>query len=421
MARIVMGTSPASATKGERARTANGRRPHALCEGRVRPAIVRPVMASVAGLLLFVGVISGLAPVVQAADRTGPFERLVFQTTAGKQRDLLATVLVEAEDGGLLAQSGDGALWPIDKPDLVSRQRTETPFAPETGHVVARGLLGERGAGWQVLETKHYVVCTQTHRRYAEWCAALFERLYFAFDNHWKQRGIELVEPEFPLVALIFEKEAGFLEYGRSLGHDLEGAVGFYDIKSNRIAFYDLTAGSTDGDLLRSMRAASQQVATIIHEATHQIAFNSGVNTRLADNPLWLTEGMAIYFESPDLSSEKGWKTIGLVNDLRLPLLKQSLAGGVRGRLETLISTDELFVSPETQPVAYAQAWGLTYYLVKTRGKEYVRYLETIRAKPRLEWDTPETRRADFQAAFGADLAQIERDWLKAMARLRSR
>jgi hypothetical protein len=416
-----MRVNPANAAEGQQTRAVNGVLRQTLSECKVFPLMVRPVVGWMVGMVLFVSVVLGVIPVVQAADRTGPFERLVFQTTVGKQRDLLATVLVEAEDGGLLAQSGDGALWPIDKPDLLSRAPTETPFAPESGHVVARGLLGERGAGWQVLETKHYVVCTQTHRRYAEWCAALFERLYFAFDNHWKQRGVALVEPEFPLVALIFEKEAGFLEYGRSLGHDLAGAVGFYDIKSNRIAFYDLAAGSTDGDLLRSMRAASRQVATIIHEATHQIAFNSGVNTRLADNPLWLTEGMAIYFESPDLSSEKGWKTIGLVNDLRLPLLKQSLAGGVRGRLETLISTDELFVSPETQPVAYAQAWGLTYYLVKTRGKEYVRYLETIRVKPRLEWDTPETRRADFQAAFGADLVQIERDWLKAMARLRSR
>ena len=48
---------------------------------------------------------------------------------------------------------------------------------------------------------------------------------------------------------------------------------------------------------------------TVIHEATHQIAFNCGLHTRYADNPLWLTEGMALYFETPDLRSRSGWRT----------------------------------------------------------------------------------------------------------------
>jgi hypothetical protein len=368
-----------------------------------------------------------LAPwcsVVMAADAPAvasqPLERIVIRPMEGEQRELLARILVVAEDGGLLAQTADGAIWPVDTPELVSREKTEGTFLPENGHAVARRLLGERGPGWQVFETKHYVVCTQSSRAYAEWCAALFERLFFAFENFWKQRDLPLVEPEFPLVALIFENEAAFIAYGRSLGHDLTGAVGFYDVKSNRIAFYDLVSGG-DRDIARQMQAATHQVATIIHEATHQIAFNSGLHTRLADNPLWLTEGMAMYFETPDLKTEKGWKTVGAVNELRLPELKRSLQAAGPGSLERLISSDELFTSPETQATAYAQAWGLSYHLIKTRGKDYARYLRVIGAKQRLEWDTPETRRADFKAAFGDDLSRFEKDWLKAMSRLRGK
>ena len=63
---------------------------------------------------------------------------------------------------------------------------------------------------------------------------------------------------------------------------------------------------------------AEQSVATIIHEATHQIAFNSGLQTRFADVPLWVSEGMAVFFETPDLQSAKGWRTIGAVNTTRL-------------------------------------------------------------------------------------------------------
>lgn len=351
-------------------------------------------------------------PVVQR------LERLVVKPTAGEPRELLARILVEAEDGGLLAETADGALWPIDTPELVSRVKTEGVFQPENGHALARRLLVERGDGWQVFETKHYVVCTQTSRAYAEWCAGLFERLYFAFDNYWKQRELPLTEPEFPLVALIFENEAAFRAYGRELGHDLTGAVGFYDVRSNRVVFYDLVSGS-DRDIARQMQAATQQVATIVHEATHQIAFNSGLHTRLADNPLWLTEGMAMFFETPDLKTEKGWKTVGAVSELRMPELKRSLKGAGPGCLEKLIASDELFTNTETQAAAYAQAWGLSYHLIRTRGKDYVRYLRTLKAKPRLTWDTPETRLAEFKTAFGDNLTQFERDWLKSMQRLR--
>ncbi len=351
---------------------------------------------------------------------TPRLERIVVRQKTADPRELLAKVVVEAEDGGLLAQTEDGALWTIDTPELVSRMRTDEPFQPDTGHAVARNLLMERGPGWQVFETKHYVVCTQTSRAYAEWCAALFERLYFAFDNFWKQRDLPLVTPEFPLIAVIFEDERSFAEYGKSLGHDLTGAVGFYDVKTNRIAFYDLTAGG-GGDVGRQLQAAARQVATIVHEATHQIAFNSGLHTRLADNPLWLTEGMAMYFETPDLKSEKGWKTVGAVNDLRLPALRQAVASQGAGSLEKLIASDELFNNAETQPAAYALAWGLSYHLIRTRGKDYVRYLQTIRAKPQLNWDDPATRLADFKAAFGNDLTILERDWLRSMQRLRGK
>src|SRR5213076_2929676 len=97
-----------------------------------------------------------------------------------------------------------------------------------------------------------------------------------------------------------------------------------YSIQSNRIVLYDLTAGpdsrpaKTLDDITRKIGQSPFNVATVVHEATHQIAFNSGLHTRQADNPLWLTEGMAMYFETPDLSSKSGWKTVGVLNDLRL-------------------------------------------------------------------------------------------------------
>ena len=67
-------------------------------------------------------------------------------------------------------------------------------------------------------------------------------------------------------------------------------------------------------EIKRRTAASAFNMATIVHEATHQIAFNSGLHVRFADNPLWLTEGMAMYFEGPDPDGGYDWKAIGELN-----------------------------------------------------------------------------------------------------------
>ena len=85
---------------------------------------------------------------------------------------------------------------------------------------------------------------------------------------------------------------------------------------------------------------AEPLVATIIHEATHQIAFNCGLQTRFADIPLWVSEGIAVYFETPDLTNSKGWKEIGAVNRPRLDRFREYLTRRPADSLSTLISDD---------------------------------------------------------------------------------
>ena len=47
-----------------------------------------------------------------------------------------------------------------------------------------------------------------------------------------------------------------------------------------------------------SLLAAWAPSDTIIHEATHQTAYNVGVHARFADQPRWLVEGLAMMFEA---------------------------------------------------------------------------------------------------------------------------
>ena len=286
-------------------------------------------------------------------------------------------------------------------------------------------------AGFEVLQTHHYLICYNTSRDYAAWCGALFERLYMAFTNFWSRKGMKLHEPEFPLVAIVFNSRESYVEHSqKELGKSAEAIVGYYSLRSNRITMYDLTgleslrtAGGRRGSSAQINRvlaepAAEQVVATIVHEATHQIAFNSGMQTRFADIPLWVSEGLAVYFETPDLQSAKGWRTIGAVNEPRLAKFREYLVTRPAGSLKSLISDDTRIRTARTALDAYAEAWALNYYLIQKHPREYLDYLKKLAAKKQLLWDNPAERLQEFQASFG-DLDQLDADFVRQIQKLR--
>jgi hypothetical protein len=133
--------------------------------------------------------------------------------------------------------------------------------------------------------------------------------------------------------------------------------------------------------------------------------------------PLWVSEGVATYFETPDLASQRGWKGIGNVNK---PRLERYLARPGVGSLERMIVDDDMFRDAEGALDAYARAWALTYYLMQTRKEAFVGYMKTIARKEPLAEDSPEQRLRDFEEAFGAAPAAVEETMLRFLSRLRA-
>jgi hypothetical protein len=203
--------------------------------------------------------------------------------------------------------------------------------------------------------------------------------------------------------------------------------VGYYNLMTNRVTTFDLTgsaalarpagrATARAGLEILSSPEAAGMVATLVHEATHQMAFNGGLHRRLAPVPLWVSEGVATYFETPDLGSDRGWKGIGNVN---APRLERFLAHHRVGGLEEIVLGDEPFRQPDQALDAYARAWALTYFLAQTRRAAFLDYLRVIARKEPLADDDVEERRRDFQAAFGVSPAELEEPLLRFMAKLR--
>lgn len=355
----------------------------------------------------------------------------VVLNQAGTPSQLSGQVLLEDQQGGLLLKTDEGAIWPIESQSITRRSSSDRPLVPLDKEQLAERLLDELGPGFQVHDSKHYVVCFNTTRTYAKWTSSLLERLQKAFIAYWKKQGSDVHEPEAPLAVLIFANKASYVQHAKTeLGPAAGSAIGYYSVKTNRIVMFDLTGmqslrrqysrrGSLhDITAMLSQPEAVPLVATIVHEATHQIAFNCGLQTRFSFPPVWLSEGLAVYFETPDLSSNRSWRANVGINYPRWDRFRQNVNNGRDKSLQSMVADDSQIRDPRTAVDAYAQAWAWNYYLIRFRRKEYTAYLKTLADKPLLIVDDEKTRLADFRKHFGDDLESIEAAFYKRMSKI---
>ena len=348
----------------------------------------------------------------------------------GQQLRISGREVVTAEDGGILLLARDGMLWAVPPDEQLKHTSDEQPFQPYAADELGKRLLAELPQGFDVHRTAHYVICFDTSRAYAQWCGSLFERLYLAFTNFWGHKGFTLSEPEFPLVATVFADKRAYLKYSEPvLGAAGGSIIGYFNLNSNRMVMYDLTGSESSGRSRRIGTSAQinqvlarpealQTVATIVHEATHQIAFNCGLHTRLSDCPVWFSEGIAVYFETPDLSSAKGWRGVGNVNRTRLEQFQQYLRTRPTDSLESLIARDTRFRDTRKALDAYAEAWSLTYFLLRQHADRYVSYLKLLSQKKPLLQDGPAKRVEQFEGVFG-NLKTLDAEFVRSMGRAR--
>ncbi|QEG33899.1 DUF1570 domain-containing protein [Bythopirellula goksoeyrii] len=349
----------------------------------------------------------------------------------GEPQQLIGEVVLEDSAGSLLLETDEGAFHTIMANMIRSRESDARPLERLDKDGMAERLLAEMGPGFQVYQSKHYVVVYNTTIKYATWCSSLLERLQRGFLAYWKKQGCEVEQPEHPLAVVIFGNKASYIQYAKKeLGPAAGSAIGYYSLKTNRIAMYDLTGmqalrredtrrgSSHDITAMLSEPEAAPLVATIVHEATHQIAFNCGMQTRFGANPVWLGEGLAMFHETPDLGSNRSWSGIGKVNYDRWDRYRNNANNDRVAPLRALIVSDERFRNPRMAVDAYAEAWAWTYFLITWHTDEYVAYMKHLAAKPVLSVDDKRTRLADFTKHFGRDFDALEDEFYRRMSRI---
>lgn len=312
--------------------------------------------------------------------------------------------------------------------------------------------------------TDHFLILYDTSEQWARNRAALLEKAHDVFYTTFRRVGFRPLPLSERLVCVLFDDHEAYLAYGLAHDHTQLGwAAGYYSTRTNRIVFYDdrkspqfrevnqkmaaLEASSAAqrealkaaadarnyalvAEHRRRLALAEKQLrwyrnrveaiskvgnaAKTVHEAVHQLAFNSGLQSVEAFYPFWLSEGLATSFET-DAPSEP----FGPLhpNEERKASLLKAIESDQLVPLEELVAIGRPDVTdPERLVVLYDEAWALFGYLFRYEREALQRYLADRLDRPRGERDGA-VLREEFVEAFG-DIGSLQRRFDNYLRRL---
>lgn len=300
-----------------------------------------------------------------------------------------------AFDGKQLAMLRlDGELRVFPLKDKKSIEVVSPEFKPYVPSELKSRLAREFGSRYDISTTKNCVVVHPWGK--PEYWAEPFEKMIQRFETYFDKRKIELDKSQFTFIVIVLRSRKDFDRYMHNeIKLHNRNVAGFYSRLSNRMVTYDPSG------LVRKPEEKSWLLSshTMFHESAHQLAFNRGVHNRYSPPPLWLSEGLAMLFETSG------------TNGARLKTLREFYeTRRVPGRISELVTGDTLFQSdPE---MAYTVSWGMANYLSVTKPKKFFAYMKEDSERPNFNVHPPQLRLKAFAKHFGNDIKQIEKDML---------
>ncbi|MCC7084614.1 MAG: DUF1570 domain-containing protein [Pirellulales bacterium] len=314
-------------------------------------------------------------------------------------------------DRNVILLGRDGNLVEFAPSEAKDFRKLADNFAPYPPSVLTGKLAAEFGPGFEINGTQHFIVVHPRGQKH-QWVGR-FEEMFRSFEMYFSVRDFNLTRPEFPLVAIVFANADDFHHYAAKDGARLAtGTIGYYSSTSNRVALYDLGDGKSNGDLWQ------QNFATVLHEASHQTAFNTGIHSRWSPPPRWVAEGLGTMFEakgvgdSRSFPNEKDRINRGRLNDFKTLRTKRKPSTVLE-----LLKSDAMF---DRDPIrAYAEAWAFTFYLVEKMPRNYAKYLQKTASRPPFSPYPSGQRVKDFTDVFGENLALLDAQFLRFIDELK--
>jgi hypothetical protein len=261
------------------------------------------------------------------------------------------------------------------------RRRAQALGVDESDAVAARVEERARKGGLGPLRTSvtdHYLGIGDAPDNHRTEALKLCEALSAAYLEHFQEKHFAVAMPPGRLCVVVLKDLASYKAF---LGEDPgPGAGGHYDIDPNWLVIFDFRTGA---NLPEGANLERINTFTLVHEATHQLTYNTGLLDRQGDVPVAVSEGLAMYAE---LWRPGGRSALGMTSKPRLRALVDRAKQGtdeIWFPLERLLVEDALFDNAATRPLADGEAWMLVHHLLKTTAAlpRFRAYLDAIRLR----------------------------------------
>ncbi|MFN3153312.1 DUF1570 domain-containing protein [Bremerella sp.] len=359
------------------------------------------------------------------------------------------------------------AAWEINPNDdrvkkLVElKQAIDKPVAIDPAQEKIMRDFTRNRADMKFVRSKHFLLLhdtsekkdSRTGKTRAEERLALLETVYESFLMKFCLEGVELDVPDKLLMVVLFAEHEEYLKFVTLLGPELASAAGFYHRIDNVAVFYDQgtdqsfevlnvlnsriqsqrdeivrrkIGGLADVirfadtlSLLIEVKRANLDIEVVSHEATHQLAANTGLMPGNRPIPVWAAEGLATYFEAP---KQAAWSGIGAVNAERLGWYRELAPVRQISNIDFIVS-DQLFTRSAnnfTTLHAYGQSWALTHFLMEKHFAKLVAYYRELGQLPEATHTSPAELQRVFDKIFGKDKQVLDGEWRAYMRSLKT-
>ena len=330
----------------------------------------------------------------------------------------IADFRVRAGNGKYMLEDEFGEIRIIPQSNVASVEPAPDASVEDLRKRYEERLLDEFGEGFQVKKTEHFILVSDASEGYVDWCGRLFESLEEGFRLYARRNGIELTDRGEPLIVVVFARQVDFIRYASVETGSPDKLAAYYNMQTNRVALYDLSNVEGTGAPASSSRRrrstlvetreilsrpnAAFNVATVVHEATHQIAFNRGLFLRTGPIALWAAEGLSLVFETPNgHATQGGWGFRGsFPKNERMINLFRAKIDTVEDPFRTIVAQENFYQNLEA---SYAASWALFYYLYKKNPNALAKYLRHIASKSPCTVYSAQDRLKDFEEFFGDD------------------
>ncbi len=247
------------------------------------------------------------------------------------------------------------------------------------------------------IRSKHYEIASNLTRDELRDFATHMDAVFTAFDSmfsSFRTKNAKRVR------LFLWADREDYIAHGLTLGVNLSASGGVFFRRGGE-------AGLSTWVRDRPINSVHE---VLQHEGLHQFA-----HLRFGDTlPLWVNEGLAVYFQEAPLV--RGKLMNGVVPRHRVEEIRAGVESGLAFGFDEIIGITSqqwwnvMNQQPHRASIMYTQSWSLIHFLIHADGGKYRRLFENYLRRISQGWEHD----AAFRDAFGTDdKTAFERRWRK--------